>query len=959
MSKFFLFLLLLLSLPGFTQSEQPPFTPAEQRINSFEQRQQLTATSIVKGVEFRSIGPSVSSGRVVDVAVSPDDPSHFYVAYASGGLWKTENNGITFTPLFDEEMVMTIGDIAVDWTTNTIWLGSGEANSSRSSYAGTGVFKSTDGGKNWTYLGLGESHHIGRIILHPNDPLVAWVAVLGHLYSANEERGVYKTTDGGATWNKTLYVNPNAGAIDLIIDPDDANVLYAASWERTRRAWNFVESGTGSGIYKSTDGGVSWTLLTNGKNGFPAGDGTGRIGLAITKKGGEKILYAAIDNYNRRPKETKEADILTKEELRGMDKEAFLAKKDYLIEEYLKNNGFPDKYSVKKIREMIEKEEITSLALVEYVEDANSLLFDTPVFGLEVYRSTDEGKTWHKTHKDYLDGVYNSYGYYFGQIRVAPYDPDKVYVMGVPVLRSDDGGKTFKSINGDNVHVDHHALWINPNRPGHLILGNDGGINISYDDGENWIKANTPAVNQIYYLATDMAKPYNVYVGLQDNGVWMGPSTYKPNTQWHNSGQYAFKSILGGDGMQIAIDTRDNQTVYTGFQFGNYLRINTNTGERKYITPKHELGEPPLRWNWQAPIHLSIHNQDILYMGANRVYRSFDQGESFAPISPDLTTGGKQGDVAFSTLTAIHESPLKFGLLYTGSDDGLVYVSKDGGNNWINITSGLPKDMWVSRIQASSHVESRVYVVLNGYRWDNFTPMLYQSDDYGATWQQLGHHLPLEPLNVVKEDPENEDILYLGSDHGVYVSLDRGENFMPFSNGIPAVPVHDLVIHPREKELVVGTHGRSIYIADVQQLQAVNQEILASHLKLFPIEKLRYSSRWGRNSWFRDNKPEVKIPVYTKNGGSVKWQVKTSEGLVLQHGEAKLRKGLDFFLYDLSIDEKILTEYNDFLNKETKEDKKPIVVKAADSGKAYLYQGEYEVEIELGKDTAREKLKID
>ncbi len=959
MIRLFLFFCLLFSLSAASQSEQPPFTAASDRINSFDQRQALEKNAIVKGVEFRSIGPSVSSGRVIDVAVSPTDPSHFYVAYASGGLWKTENNGTSFTPLFDTEMVMTIGDIAVDWSNNTIWLGSGEVNSSRSSYAGTGVFKSTDGGKTWTYLGLGESHHIGRIILHPDNPQIAWVAVLGHLYSPNEERGIYKTTDGGTTWNKTLYVNPNAGAVDLIIDPDDANTLYAATWERTRRAWNFVESGTGSGIYKSTDGGDSWNLLTTGEDGFPTGEGAGRIGLALAKNDGKKILYAAIDNYFRRPKEAEEKEVLTKDELRQMSKDAFLKTKDYLIQDYLESNGFPEKYSLKKVREMIEKEEITPLALVEYVEDANSLLFDTPVIGLEVYRSDDEGKTWAKTNEDYLDGVYNSYGYYFGQIRVAPYDSDKVYVMGVPILRSDDGGKTFKSINGDNVHADHHALWINPNRPGHLILGNDGGINISYDDGESWLKANTPAVNQIYYLATDMAKPYNVYVGLQDNGVWMGPSTYEPNTSWHSSGDYAFKSILGGDGMQIAIDNRDNKTVYTGFQFGNYFRINTATGARKYITPKHELGERPLRWNWQTPIQLSTFNQDILYMGANRLYRSFDQGETFEPISRDLTTGGKQGDVAFSTLTTIHESPLRFGLIYTGSDDGLVHITRDGGNNWQDITEGLPKDMWVSRVQASGHAEGRVYIVLNGYRWDDFTPMLYQSDDYGYTWFQLGRDLPLEPLNVVKEDPENEDILYIGSDHGVYISFDRGKTFMPMTNGIPSVPVHDLVIHPREKELVVGTHGRSVYIADVKNVQQLTEEILSSALHLFPIDKQRYSGRWGRESWFGDYEPELKIPVYTQNGGLVKWQIKTAEGLVLQQGEAKLRKGLDFFLYDLSIGEKILTEYNKFLNKDLKEDKKPINVKAADSGKLDIYKGEYQVEVSLGKEKASEKLAIE
>ncbi|HNI42995.1 MAG TPA: hypothetical protein PK272_10015, partial [Methanoregulaceae archaeon] len=355
-----------------------------------------------------------------------------------------------------------------------------------------------------------------------------------------------------------------------------------------------------------------------------------------------------------------------------------------------------------------------------------------------------------KTHKGYLEQVYFSYGYYFGQIRVSPQNPEKLYTFGVPVLRSDDGGKSWKPINGDNVHGDHHALWLDSNREGHLILGNDGGINISYDDGEHWIKCNTPAVGQFYGIAVDMAKPYRVYGGMQDNGVWMGPSNYEPSTEWHDSGQYPYKSILGGDGMQVAVDTRDNETVYTGFQFGNYFRVNTKTGRRDYITPKHDLGEAPLRWNWQAPIHLSVHNQDILYMGSNKLHRSLNQGETFEVISGDLTKGGKKGDIPYGTLTTIHESPMKFGLIYTGSDDGLVFVTKDGGGAWQQISATLPENMWISRVQASKFKESRVYVALNGYRWDNFESMLYVSEDYGSHWRRIGIRLPPEPINIVK-----------------------------------------------------------------------------------------------------------------------------------------------------------------------------------------------------------------
>jgi hypothetical protein len=371
--------------------------------------------------------------------------------------------------------------------------------------------------------------------------------------------------------------------------------------------------------------------------------------LAIARTNGKSVLYAAIDNYNRRAPEKPEVpDALTNAQLRSISKEQFLALKKYQIKEYLSGNRFPEDLTVDKVIEMVKTDKAKPSSLVEFTEDANSLLFENEVIGLEIYRSDDEGKSWKRTHSEYLDQVYSSYGYYFGQVRVAPNDPSKVYVYGVPVLRSNDGGKTFRSIDDDNVHSDHHALWVNARRPGHLILGNDGGVNISYDDGENWVHCNTPAVGQFYYIATDMATPYNVYGGLQDNGVWMGPSTYQAGSSWYSSGQYPYKRIGGGDGMQVAVDTRDNATVYSGSQFGFYSRQNTKSGERgRLITPRHKFGERPLRWNWQTPIHLSVHNQDILYMASNKVHRSFNKGDSFEEISGDLTAGGKKRRRAF------------------------------------------------------------------------------------------------------------------------------------------------------------------------------------------------------------------------------------------------------------------------------------------------------------------------
>ena len=941
-----LWLLALLPFVLMGQNTTSPSSAAD-RLSSIETKKGLLENSIVNTIEFENIGPTIFSGRVTDIAVHPEDPSIFYVAYASGGLWKTTNNGTTFSPIFDNEAVMTIGDIAVDWKNNIIWLGSGENNSSRSSYAGLGMFKSLDDGKTWQHIGLSESHHISRIILDPTNKDIAYVAVLGHLYSANEERGVYKTIDGGATWKKTLYVNENSGAVDLLSDPLNVNTLYAATWERSRRAHDFLEAGEGSGIYKSTDAGETWKKLNTPTSGFPFNEGTGRIGLAIYNDGTNSKLYALLDNYNRRPKKEKEKTAkLSKNDFKEMSKEDFLNLKTEKLADFLKANNFPEKYSAKKVIKLVKSDKIEVASLAEYLESANSLLFDTPVIGAEVYVSEDGGKSWSKTHENYLDRVYNSYGYYFGQIRVAEFDQNKIYIMGVPILRSDDGGFSWESIGGSNVHADHHALWVNPKRKGHLINGNDGGINISYDDGKTWIKNNSPSVGQFYYINVDNAKPYNVYGGLQDNGVWMGSHDYRSGNRWHSTGQYPYKSIMGGDGMQVQIDNRDNTTVYTGYQFGNYFRINTKTGRRKYITPKHELGDRPYRFNWQTPILLSPHNQDILYLGGNKLLRSMNQGNTFKEISKDLTGGGKKGDVAFGTLTSLDESIFEFGLLYTGSDDGKVFRSKDGGVTWDNINVGLPADHWVSRIQASKHEASRVYVSLNGYRTDNFAPYLFVSDDYGDTWRSLSSTLPHEAINVIKEDPINENILYVGTDHGLYVSLNQGTSFMQMNNGLPAVPVHDVVIQKREQDLLIGTHGRSIYLADIAPLQKMDPSFMAQDLYTFQVEPREYNASWGKQfSFYRKPKdPKQTITFYTNMAGTVEFKVFTEDGKVLLFNDTiEASKGLNYYTYHLDIHEKSTRKFNTVLKSN---DKKSL--KISDTKRYFLPKGKYQIELTRG-----------
>ncbi len=800
---------------------------AEERQKGIAVRKELEQKSLLKDVKFRNIGPSIMSGRVVDIEANPQDPTEFYVAYASGGLWYTKNNGQSFVPIFDNEDVITIGDIAVKWYgSRTIWVGSGEVNSSRSSYAGNGVYKSLDSGKTWQYLGLPESHHIGKIQLHPTDPNTAWVAALGHLYSPNKERGVFKTTDGGKTWKQTLFVDENTGAVEMDINPNNPMELYAAVWYKTRRAWKFEESGASTGIYKSTDGGNNWTLITGAGSGFAEGKKLGRIGLTVFPQN-PNIVYAIIDNNEPRPDTAKKTTVTDTSfklsDFKTMTKEQLLAADDKKLESFLRKQRFPAKYTAGVVKEMITADKIQPIALWDYFDAGDDGFSNNTIKGCEVYRSDDAGKTWKRTHDKGIS-TFNTYGYYFAKIYTSHTNPDKVFILGFNAMMSIDGGKNFKNIDKGNVHPDHHALWVNPKKDSHIINGNDGGTNISYDDGENWFKANTPAVGQFYAIALDNVKPYNVYGGLQDNGTWFGPSNNKESTNWHDDGDYAFKGLNGGDGMQVQVDTRDNTTVYTGFQFGVYSRADRSKPGvgRVNVRPAHELGEKPLRFNWQTPILLSKHNQDVFYYGSNRLYRSFNKGENAVAMGGDLTGGRKDGNVPFGTLTTLSESPLRFGLIYTGSDDGMIHVTKDGGYSWTAVHSKLPKNvqgLYVSRVIASKFKEGRVYATLNGYRNDHFNAYVFVSEDYGTTWKQICIDLPAEPVNVIKEDPKSESVLYIGTDNGLYVSIDGGISSMAWNAALPRVPVHDIAIQERENEIVLGTHGRSIYIASLTEVQ--------------------------------------------------------------------------------------------------------------------------------------------
>ena len=918
-------------------SAQQSATDSQVVKKSLQEKQTLENTSIIKNVSFSNIGPTIMSGRVADIDVNPNDPTEFYVGYASGGLWYTKNNGTSFKPVLDNSSTQNIGDIAVDWNKGTIWVGTGEKNSSRSSYAGIGILKSDNQGLTWEHVGLLDSHHVSRIIINANNPEEVVVGVIGHLYSPNEERGVFKTIDGGKTWRKTLFIDSSTGIIDVVVAPENPNVMYAASWERERKAWNFDGDGNNSAIYKSTDAGDTWKNISV-NNGFRNGNGVGRIGLSIYD---ENTVYAIHDSQFRRKSEKKEKKSLNglkKEDFKKMSTEEFLALTDKNLNNYLRANRFQKKYSAKTVKNMVSKGTVKPIDLAKFLEDANSMLFDTPVEGAEVFITTNGGKKWSKTHNNQIDGLYYSYGYYFGEIRVDPQDKNTIYVLGVPILRSKDGGKTFTSIGKENVHSDHQALWINPRRKGHLVEGNDGGLNISYDDGAHWIKLNSPSVGQFYAIYADNQNPYNVYGGLQDNGVWTASHNAKMNNRWLQTGHNPYTSIMGGDGMQVQVDDRNPSIVYTGSQFGNYFRLDRDNGERTYIQPKHTLGEAPYRFNWQTPILLSKHNQDILYLGSNKLHRSLDKGDTWEAISNDLTTGGKKGNVAYGTLTTLSESPFQFGLLYTGSDDGYVHVSKNGGGSWERISNSFPKDLWVSRVIASQHKKERVYVTLNGYRSDDFTVYVYRSDDYGKTWENISNNIPASPVNVIREDSENPNLLYVGTDNGAYASFNQGKDWSSFQKGLPSVAIHDLVIQPSAKHLILGTHGRSLYKASIAPLQLMTSEVIAKEAHIFPISTIKKRSTWG-NSWGRWSSPFIpksSIQYYLDSSRKVTINIFKDELLVASIVKDS-DQGFNEAIYDLSFSEKGRKAYLKKFNKQS--------LKAAKNGTYFLPKGVYTVKI--------------
>jgi photosystem II stability/assembly factor-like uncharacterized protein len=792
-------------------------------------------TSIVDAIRFREIGPTAQGGRYVEFAVVESNPRVFYAATATGGLWKTVNHGVSFTAVFENQPDFAIGAVALAQSRpDVVYVGTGEANNSRSTYDGHGVYKSTDAGTSWTHVGLPNAGRIGRIVVDPKNPDVVFVAASGKLYSENPDRGVYRSTDGGTSWTKTLDHKVDGreiGAIDIAMDPSNPRVLYAATYDKVRRPWTFGEGGPGSAIFKSTDGGAKWTQLTAG---LPTGM-LGRIGLSIARSD-PKTVYAVVENANARdPK-------VTPEERRKRIMEGF---GDGSIGDELYRSDDAGA-TWRKVAPP------ATAPTTSQPADSAPPNPAQPATGRGAARGTPQGRGAQQGAATAQAGATppqqaqqtgrggwtgGQPPYYYAQIRVDPRNKEHVYLLSVGVTHTTDGGKSWSrpfGFGGDN-----HALWINPTDSDHLILGHDHGMGVSFDAGRTWLSPDNKPIAQFYAIGHDMEQPYNVYGGMQDNGSARGPSTMKgggtiPFEAWYRVG--------GGDGFYNVVDPTDSRWLYNESQFGAIQRMDQKTGQGRSIRYVRPQGQEALRWNWSSPILISPHNAEVIYHAANVLLRSSNRGDTWTEISPDLTKNLPErrngtGNIQYATITTIDESPIVGGVIWAGTDDGNVQVTRDGGKNWTNVTDkiGGHPGYWVSRVIASHHDAGTAYVTVTGYRHDDFKPFVWKTADYGATWSSIAANLPNEPINVIREDDENPNLLFVGTDYGVHASLDGGKSWRPMKNRLPTNPVHDLLIHPREDELIVGTHGRGMFIADISGLQALTPSALSADALLAPI----------------------------------------------------------------------------------------------------------------------------
>jgi len=803
--------------------------------------------ALLSSLRWRSIGPANTGGRIDDFAIARATgvPDAIYVAAASGGVFKSTNQGTSWTAVFDRvDAMMSIGALAVAPSNpNVVWAGTGEANNRQSSSWGDGVYKSTDAGRTWRAMGLRDTRHIGRIIVHPENPDVVYVAAVGHLWGPNAERGVFKTIDGGVTWTKSLFVDDNTGATDLVIDPRAPDTLYAAMYQRQRKAWGFNGGGPGSGIYRTRNGGATWTGLTKG---LPSSE-KGRIGLDVYRAD-SRVVLAVVEASSR-------------------------------------DSG--------------------------------------------VYRTTDGGDSWDKL------APLNPRPMYFSQIRVDPKDRNHVYLLGSNrgFYVSDDGGRTFRDVFS-SVHSEDHALWIDPDDPNHLLVGGDGGVSISWDRGATWLFRDNLPVGQFYEISADNADPYVICGGLQDNGHWCVPSATRNRNGISSHDGF---NIGSGDGFYTRIDPTDPRTVVVESQDGRANRVNVTTLERQAIAPltrRPGAGAGAERWNWNTPIAMSAFDPKVLYIGSNVVFRSADRGVTWKAISPDLTADVKRetlqmmggpvperalsrhdGQTSFSTLTTIGESPLDAKLLYTGSDDGQISVTRDGGQKWTNLMSrvpALPPHTYVSSILPSRHAAGRVYATFDGHYDDDYHAYVYVSEDYGQTWRSITAGLPETSVHKLREHPRNARLLFLGHERGIHASIDGGASWSPLTLNMPAVPVDDMLIHPRENDLIAGTHGRGLWILDnIGPLEAMTLESVTSEAFLVPPARARLLSIYNPQAWYGAGQffapnPDFGglIDYYLRDGASDDAQITFADagGATMRTIHGPVRRGLNRVSWDLRME---------------------------------------------------------
>jgi photosystem II stability/assembly factor-like uncharacterized protein len=776
----------------------------------------MSERSIFKSINWINIGPFYNGGRVTDIEAYEDMPSTFYVGSAAGGVWFTSDNGKTWKSIFGNQSSIGIGDIAISQQNkNLIWVATGEANSSHSCYAGTGMYKSVDGGNTWMNMGLQNTHHISRVIIDPSHNDTVYVAALGHLYTRNQERGIYKTIDGGRTWKKVLYVSEKSGFSDLAMHPRNSDILYAASWEKDRKAWNFIESGVESAIFKTTDGGQTWRKTVSG---FPQGRYNGRIGLAISRSE-PSVVYALLDNQEPRPEMIKSG--ITIEMVAAMNVDDFLSINGDKLDLFLRENRAPLIYDSHMVKGFVKSGKISPRDIARIFSNAQERRLNPYVKGAEIYRSDDGGNSWHKMNPGYLEGMVLTYGFYFGQIRVSPENKNIIYILGIPLLKSEDGGISTIKISDEEaapgeemVHRDCHALWINPGNPSHLILGTDGGVNISYHAGKVWQKIGNIPLAQCYSVQFDYHDPFRIICGLQDNGIMIGSSRFRMGDKVN-----AWRTIWGGDGAFVDLDRENPDIVFVESQFGMIYRLDFKNKIMKSIQPQPEKDRIPYRFNWLSPFMISNHQPATLYMGSNHLLKSIDRGDSWSEISPDLSNRKDiLGNMPYATITAVDESVFSPQIIFVGTDDGNVWVTRDTGANWKKISLILP-GKWVSGVVASRFRSDRLYVTMTGFREDDFAAYIYSTDNDGLDWEDLKSNLPDEPVNVIREDPKDGNILYVGTDMGVYVTFNRGGTWHSLKGNLPNVPVLDLKVHPRDNMLIIGTHARGVFLVSTDSIK--------------------------------------------------------------------------------------------------------------------------------------------